>query len=115
MKKLLFVFISVSFLLNSCTNQSLPEGILSQDEMLPIVVDLHIAEEVIQSYNWNYDSSRVMFHSVYKKEILKKHNVDFAQFDSSYVYYERNVELMNKLYERVVDTLSLRVSMKKLQ
>lgn len=115
MKKLLFVFVSLSFLLNACKNEDIPDNLLSQDEMLPIVVDLHIAEEVIQSYHWNYDSSRVMFHSVYKPEVLKKYNVELAQFDSSYIYYERNVLLMNKLYERVIDTLSLRVSRKKLQ
>lgn len=79
------------------------------------MIDIHIAEEVLQAKNIHFDSSRVLFHSVYKPSVLKKHNVDLAVFDSSFVYYERNVEHMDKLYQRVVDSLAFRYSIKKIQ
>ena len=115
MKKLFLVFCVSLFALSACKNNDLPEHILSQEKMLPIMVDLHIAEETIDVRNLNFDSSRVLYHSVYKPAVLKKHNVKLADFDSSFVYYERNIEHMNDLYQRVIDTLSLRYSIKKIQ
>ena len=93
----------------------MPSDVLSEEKMLSIMIDMHIAEEVLQTKNIHFDSSRVLFHSVYKSSILKKYNVDLATFDSSFVYYERNVEHMDKLYQRVIDSLAFRYSINKIE
>ncbi|MCP4522232.1 MAG: DUF4296 domain-containing protein [Cytophagales bacterium] len=115
MKKHLWIFFGLAFSLFSCKKLEIPEDVIKQDKMVAIMIDLHIAEEVAQTKGWSYDSARVMFHSVYKLNVLNKHRVKRATFDSSYVFYERNPELMNKMYKVIVDSLSKRVDTKRVR
>ena len=106
----------MSLLLVSCGRQKvkIPTHILGKEKMVPVLVELHIAEKIIAATRISFDSARIVYHSGFKKEILQKYDISVSQFDSSFVFYESNVELMADIYESVVDSLGARVSEEKL-
>lgn len=79
----------------------MPSGVIQPAEMEAVLYDYHIAQAIGNEYNGE---------ERYKKELLiqyvfQKHNTTEAQFDSSLVWYTRNTEELNKIYERVGEKL----------
>jgi hypothetical protein len=98
-------------LLFACKSEpKVPSNILSKDQMVPILIELHIAEKVVGNQRLPYDSSQMLYHSIYKKDVLDKRNIRLTQFDSSWVYYEKHLEDMMYIYDRVIDSLGKRIS-----
>lgn len=87
--------------------QAAPPGVLSKDEMISIFIDMHITESKISSLNLKRDSSKILFQH-YEQEVLKKHNVSEDTYRNSYTYYIENVNDMESIYDAVIDSLSLR-------
>ncbi len=111
-----FAWIVPIILFFSCsqfTKNDLPQGVLPESKMVPILVDIHLAEARANVMNPHLDSARLYF-AVYKDSIFKKNNVTKIEFDSSYSYYMHNIALMDKIYMTVVDSLSLRQGLKKI-
>ncbi len=74
-----------------------------------ILADIHTVEAMIES-NVTYPDTAMMTYNKEQEKILEQHNVTPEQFKSTYNYYLENIGEMNKLYEVVVDTLSMRES-----
>jgi hypothetical protein len=105
-KKIFLVLILFSFL--ACNRKDVtPEGILPKEKMVSIFIDMHIVESQISSLNLKRDSSRLLFKH-YEQKVLEKHNVNDSLYQESYNYYLYNVNDMEKIYDAVIDSLSLR-------
>lgn len=74
-----------------------------------ILADVHTAEAIIETSVIYPDTSLMVFNRE-QEEILKKHGVSKEDFRTSYRYYLDNLREMDKLYEIIVDTLSVRES-----
>jgi hypothetical protein len=102
-KKLIIVLISI-FILQSCSKNRLPEGILNEDKMVEILVDIHLAEGLVSTFPIHYDSSRVLY-PYFEMEVFKKHSVPDSVFKKSLEYYMRDVIVMDRMYARTIDSL----------
>ena len=75
--------------------------------MVRIMADVHTAEAVIETRQ-SYPDTALMTFNHAKREILEQHNVTAEQFKETYDFYLEHVDQMDKLYEVVIDTLSVR-------
>ena len=101
-------------LLTSC---SIPEEVepppklLSKDEMVSLLVQLHLLEARVESSRLSPDSARALFQQQ-RSELLRKNNV--SEKDSvlshSYRYYAVNHKDMDEIYKVVIDSLEHRAA-----
>ena len=80
-----------------------PDGILSQRKMQNVLHDLHYAEGVLQEANMNFGHDDTM--AKYYGQVLAKHGVTQAQFDSSLVWYTHNPKRFAHIYPKVIARL----------
>jgi hypothetical protein len=89
-----------------CSSNRKPQGLLSEDEMVKILIDIHLTEGFVQSLPIPYDSSKRLY-PVLEKEIFEKHEVPDSVYINSLQYYLRDAVFMERLYARTVDSLSV--------
>lgn len=108
MKKSLLIFLA-SLLLQACTSpiEPAPADLISEKKMTTILVDIHIAESRIENMGLPYDTGAIYYQKL-QLEVLKKHQVSLQKFTKSYDYYITNVSELDKIYEKVVDSLSVK-------
>jgi hypothetical protein len=71
--------------------------------MRDLLYDLHRADGAIQVAGYNYSHDEEV--AGYYKNVLDKHGVTQAQFDSSLVWFTDNPQIFNKIYPKVVARL----------
>jgi hypothetical protein len=104
-----FLILLVGLLIQACTSpvDPAPADLIPEKKMTAILVDIHIAESRIENMGLPYDSAAVYYQNL-QKEIFKKHQVAPEKFFRSYDYYVTNVSELDKIYEKVVDSLSVK-------
>lgn len=81
--------------------------------MVSFLIDLHLAEakmnyaEVRRS-----DSTEILFRN-YEKHLMNQHGFTDSVYLKSYTYYLDNMELMNEIYDDVVDSLNVMSTLEK--
>jgi hypothetical protein len=98
------VFISVLAILFSCDGRKVPEGILDEDKMVEVLIDIHLAEGLVSTFPIHYDSSRVLY-PLFEKEVFKKHQIPDSVFRMSLEYYMQDTKKMDRMYARTIDSL----------
>jgi len=78
--------------------------------MVSILTDIHQLETEVASLKLTYDSSNALYKQQ-QQLIFDKHNVTDSVYTHSFEYYLQHVEMMDKVYAAVVDSLSLRRKM----
>lgn len=100
MKTKFILLLLATLILFSCSK--VPEGIIQEDKMEDILIDLFLAEGTASVKGLQSGAEK---KERYYNSVLKKHDVTYAQFDSSTVWYSQNSELYFKLLERVHERL----------
>jgi len=85
-----------------------PPGTLTEDQMINILIDIHVAEAKANSASLRSQDSVAVYYKVLEREVFKKHGVDSVKYYSSYRYYMQHLKQMDQIYAAVVDSLSLR-------
>ena len=80
-----------------------PRGILHSWEMREVMVDLHKTDALIQLSGLQYGHSEEC--AIYYAQVLEKHGITQAQFDSSLVWYTAHPKLFDKIYPKVLTQL----------
>ena len=94
--------------LTGCRKEvTIPEHLLGKDEMINVLLDLHIAEAEIVSLRVKRDSSEIYFREA-EKVIFEKFGIPDSIFKESYEFYLENPEFLEEVYSAVVDSLSLK-------
>ena len=75
--------------------------------MTGILFDLHVAEARIERMGILLDTGAIYYKEL-QARIFKKHGVTQQAFYKSYDYYLQNVSELDKIYEKVIDSLTLR-------
>lgn len=101
------VCLTAMFMVVACESQK-PAYVLSAGEMEDVLYDVHRAHFTFESGN---DTRRdgahqyALFHNV-----LTKHDVSQAEWDSSIVYYCRHTNELEKIYQNLNDRLTYEAS-----
>lgn len=88
----------VIFVLAACNNR--PAEVISDEQMCQVLVDMHKLDGVFFQKGILYipDSNKEKYY----QSVLKKHAITKAQFDSSMVWFTRNPDRFEKVYESVI-------------
>lgn len=86
----------VLFLLTTCSK--VPDHILSEKKMQDVMTDMHLAEAIISSDYRKYDNDSIK--KVLYKSVFAKYEITQAAYDSSLVWYARNLDIYLKVYDR---------------
>lgn len=98
--KRLIVFCTLYAVLCMLMTGCRPEGILHSGEMRRVLIDLHKTEGAIQAAGIRYDAHEE--RDLYYAQVLEKHGITQAQFDSSIVWYTAHPQFFNKIYPKVL-------------
>ncbi len=97
----------MALLIYSCSAPKviIPKDILSKENMVAILTDIHLAESAVTLKFTNKDTS--MYQAAeYTDFICKNHKTTKEQFNKSYDFYISHPELLNKIYDDVLTELS---------
>lgn len=89
------------FCLAACSK--VPDGILSEKEMQRVVKDMMIAQSMTSGDSKSYPDNETKL-ALYEG-VFRKYGITRAQYDSSLVWYGRNLDIYMKVYERVLADL----------
>lgn len=89
----------------SCQETNQPEDLISEDQLVSILIDIHVTEGIASSLPIPYDSSQIMY-SLLEKEIFLKHQISDSVFNKNLLIYLKDPVKMDEIYSRVVDSLS---------
>lgn len=111
-----FLAIVLATTMFACVNkQEKPKGVLSQSEMVAFLIDMHIAEARVNDLSVRRDSAVYLFE-VMEDSLFRKHGIAADSiYLASYEYYLNNIGEMEKIYSAVVDSLSLRERLSKME
>lgn len=94
----------MSVLYVSCSR--VPSGILSEKDMQKVMTDIYLAEAMIGINNETYKSD-TMKQALYES-VFRKYNITQAEYDSSIVWYGRNMDIYMGVFNRMIDDLDKR-------
>ncbi len=90
-----------------------PENFINKNDMINILIDLHIAEAKVSVINLQMEEARKNY-AIERKIIFKKYKTSQMAFDSSFKYYSLNVKELDLIYTNVIDSLNLMQSLNKI-
>ncbi len=85
-------------LLAACSK--VPDGILSEKKMQGVLTDMLLAEAMV-NVDYNTYKSDTMKLALYES-VFRKHDITQAVYDSSLVWYGRNLDIYMEVYNRVL-------------
>jgi hypothetical protein len=99
------ILISLLLLIIACESpEDKPEKIISEENMVSILIDIQILEAV---YNTRliHEEDRNERMDRYYLEIFENHQTSIDLFNESYSYYQENPDLLDAIYEKVLEKL----------
>ena len=91
----------------ACGKSKRPAGVLSEREMSDLILEMYIAESKLTLLAKPADTAMAYFQP-FEEAFLKKRNISRATLKESYRYYLDHPSEFEKIYDTVIDTLSLR-------
>ncbi len=98
------IFVLTFLLFAACSKT--PKGILSEKEMQAVELDIQLARAMISVENKQFADSlqrAELFQSVFRK-----HGITQAVYDSSLIWYGRNLDIYMGIYDRILKDLNKR-------
>ncbi len=91
----------------SCVNHEeiLPKGYLTEAQMLPIMVDIHLIEGARSGTLVLGDTNAL---PDYYAKIYQKHNITDSAFKANFAWYTAHPEKLKAIYEAVIVELSVK-------
>ena len=94
--------------LNACApeQQSMPEGVIPEGEMVMVLKDISLVEARFQRRLSipGIHPNELVFENY--KMVFDSHQVDIEQFIMSYAFYEQSPGIMREMYDSVIIVLS---------
>lgn len=109
MKRILVAFL-FSILAASCDSNQVPAGLLSEDKMVNVLIDIQLTEGMVSALPVPYDSSQVLY-TLMEKDVFLKHGVEDSVFYNSMIFYLEDAKKMDQIYSRVIDSLVVKESL----
>jgi uncharacterized protein YciU (UPF0263 family) len=100
-----FLILGIVFFSCEKKNEVDYENLIPQDDMVNILVDIHIAESITQKYTALQRDAEDRSGPVYQN-IFEDYGVDYFQFDSSLTWYQVHPEIYREMYDEVIIELT---------
>ncbi len=101
----LFYALLMFFAFTACKNKaSKPKDLLPESKLIPILVDLHLAEGGVDNKVFYDDSITVDLQAEYDN-IFREHNITEEHFKQSFQYYQTKPAELGEMYQKVLDSL----------
>ena len=81
-----------------------PKGVLSQSTMTDVLVDMHKTDAILAENNTAY--GQYSKKAPYYNYIFKKYGITKAEFDSTLVWYTKNPQKFENMYDDVIKRLT---------
>ena len=106
MNRYIILSLLLSFLIGiSCHPERPPRDILRKEQLVPLLMDLHMVYAVQSSVEFRKIAVQVDSVDAYSY-IFDKHGVPKVVFDSTIAWYSRHPEQFTKVYDEVVMNLT---------
>ena len=99
---LIIIMVILAF---SCSNNKVPKGILTEKQITPIILDLHLAEAIF-SQRYTMENKRENFQEDLYLSVLKKYKLDQKSFEASVLYYGKHPDKYKPIYDEVLNRLN---------
>ncbi|HEY5690223.1 MAG TPA: DUF4296 domain-containing protein [Cyclobacteriaceae bacterium] len=107
LEPLKLIFVLIVLLVFGCGSQEKPKGLLSQNEMVSLMVDVYLAEARIAAKGIPRDSASKLFEP-YESALIAKRGFSDSVLHANYAYYLQKPDELEKILDAVIDTLNLR-------
>ena len=97
-------FLTLLVGVGACSEKDKPECLISKTELASILSDLHISEKKLDYLNLPSDSAALVYHRLYKKEILSRASYSSDCCEKTMDYYIKYPKEIEDVYRMVVDT-----------
>lgn len=106
MKKTLGLMVLTLMLFIQCGKkvQTVPKTVISFDQMIPLLVDVHLIEGARNGSLILGDTNDI---EDYYAKVYQKHGITEDQFKKSFKFYSSYPELFIPIYEKVLDSLKI--------
>jgi hypothetical protein len=103
-------------LLTACIrDEKPPQHVLTKEQMIDILVDIHLAEAKANRISLrSYDSIQAYYKKL-ERDVYQKHQVDSVVYRKSFAYYMDHIKHMDEIYAAVVDSLNVKEKVGKLE
>jgi hypothetical protein len=98
-ERLLFGMLIIA--LSACSRT--PQGVLSEKKMELVLTDMLQAEAWVSLESAAYRNDTLKARAY--EAVFRKHNISRAEYDSSLVWYGRNIDIYMRVYERAAARL----------
>ncbi len=102
-----WILVMIGLISFSCAQDKRPEGVLSPEEMSKIMVELYLAEARLNTRSIMRDSATRLFRP-FEERFLREQGLADSTLNNSYQYYFDHADELEKIYDSVIDTLTLR-------
>jgi len=98
------------FMLAACKEKfpAVPSDIIPMTKMENILIDMHIVDAVAETRTMGSGATEMKFTEQYYLQIYKNYGITKEEFLKSYLFYQNNPILLNKLYDDVLSEMSKR-------
>lgn len=98
----LILFIGFALFLSACDGP--PKGVLNSNKMADVLVEMHKTDASLseKGLTFSYYSKKAPYYNY----ILKKYGISQAEFDSSLVWYTKNPQRFDNVYDNVISQLT---------
>ncbi len=104
MKLKLAALLILTLLVFGCKKKS-KKAVIPKDDFIPILVDMHLMDGMISKGEIREDIIKSDTIDYYKA-LLRQHGYTKTQFDSSVVYYSRDLKKFERIYQQVIARLN---------
>lgn len=108
MLKKVFLLAVIALLFGCKEEETIPENVLSEEEMVKVLIDIRIAEGQVNGLSISPDSATNLFQYI-ENRIFEEHDVDTMAYLKSYEYYMLNSEKFLRINDIVIDSLKVRL------
>jgi hypothetical protein len=105
---LCFLLLAIAF--SSCSKKAIeiPKDILGKEEIIPVLVDVHLAQAAAGISQVN--DSLHLTPEDYSLSVFKLHHITREKYTSSLEFYTAHPELLDEIYAEVINELSKKQS-----
>ncbi len=108
MKKVTIILLVALFATFSCSDPPVekPENLIEQEQMINILVDVHLAESTFISRRLRDTLVERSSSADFYYSILQEHNVQDTVFEKSLIFYASQPRSFEKMYRKVMNQLT---------